>query len=299
MARRLPYQTGEHLPQVLRVVAGVDVQKNSLYYVIRGFGGRSTSWLMQYGQIFGPTAEDEVWEELADLLLTPVDGLPIERMLVDSGFRPDKPEAGDIHKVYEFTRRYPRLAVPCKGQATASVPIRFNEIEVTPRGKKAPISIRLAHIDSDFFKSLVHSRLRIPTDRPGALQLPMDATEDYAKQLVSEVRVVTRGERPTWVVLRKDNHYLDAEALAAAGGYLLNTQRIPEGVTREGGPPEHNPPTPDPSPVPLTVPAPEADQGAARAPSRGPAPAAPSLQSGNGGGGSLRERMANRARGLR
>ena len=299
MARRLPYKTGDHLPEVLRIVAGVDVQKNSLYYVVRGFGGRSTSWLMQYGQIFGPTAEDEVWEELADLLLTPVDGLPIERMLIDSGFRPDKPEAGDIHKVYEFARRYPRLAVPCKGQATQSVPIRFNEIEVTPRGKKAPISIRLAHIDSDFFKSLVHSRLRIPTDRPGALQIPMDATEDYARQLVSEVRIVTRGERPEWVVLRKDNHYLDAEALAAAGGYLLNTQRIPEGVAREGGAPGQTPPDPDPSPASAPDVGPEADQGAAGAPPRRAAPAHPPVQSGGGGGGSLRERMANRARGLR
>ena len=298
LTRALPYKTGDHMPQVMRMVAGVDVQKNSLYYVVRGFGARSTSWLMQYGQIFGSTAEDEVWEELADLLLTPIDGLPIEKMLIDSGFRPDKPEAGDIHKVYEFTRRYPRLAVPCKGQATQAVPIRFNDIEVTPRGKKHPISIHLAHLDSDFFKGLVQSRLRIPTDRPGALQIPMDATEDYARQLLSEVRIVTRGEKPKWVPLRRDNHYLDAEALAAAGGYLLNTQRLPDGVSRSASLPTD--PSPPPSaPRPASAQPAETETSAAGAPSREAVPVSAAVQSRPGGGGSLRERMAARSRALR
>ncbi|MCR6673242.1 terminase gpA endonuclease subunit [Devosia ginsengisoli] len=42
---------------VLRVVAGVDVQKRSLVYVIRGFGARGSSWLLDHGYLYGNTAE--------------------------------------------------------------------------------------------------------------------------------------------------------------------------------------------------------------------------------------------------
>jgi phage terminase large subunit GpA-like protein len=264
IARRLPYRTGEIMPEMLRLVAGVDVQKNCLYYVLRAFGGRGTSWLVNYGQIFGATSDDPVWLELTDLLLTPLGGLPIERMMIDSGYRPDKPDGGDIHKVYEFTRRFPQLVIPCKGQQTQATPIRFNEIEVTPRGRKSPISIRLAHLDTDFFKSLVHSRLRIPIDQPGAFHVPDDVTEDYARQLLSEVRTVTVGEKPRWVPIRRDNHFLDCESLAAAAAYMLNVQRIPEGVRREGTeittvsiapsdpPPDDDTPPPAPAPRPAS-----------------------------------------------
>lgn len=260
MARALPYRSGEVVPEGLRLVAGVDVQKNSLYYVIRAFGGRATSWLVQYGQIFGRTSDDEVWLELADLLFTPFDGMPIERMLVDSGYRPDKPDAGDIHKVYEFTRLYPQLVIPTKGRDTQAMPVRFSEIEVTPRGKKNPISIRLAHVDSDFFKSLVHSRLRIDIDKPGALHVPSDITEDYARQLLSEVRIVTFGEKPKWVPIRRENHFLDCESLAAVGGYLLNVQRIPDGMRRDG------PTEPPPDPTPKTPPTQPTDDEAEPSP---------------------------------
>ena len=295
LERREPYRLGELPDGVLRLVAGVDVQKNSLYYVIRGFGARGTSWLVNHGQIFGATAGDEVWLELAEMLLTPIDGLPIERMMVDSGYRPDKVDSGDLNKVYEFTRRYPRMAIPCKGAATAAVPIRFNEIEVTPRGRKSPVSLRLAHLDSDFFKSLVHSRLRIPESEPGALRLYMDADEDYARQMVSEIRVVTRGEKPKWVPIFRDNHYLDCEALAAAGGYLLGVQRIPEGVTRTGEFKEDAPA--DNGQASENTDNLTNDEDVVGAPPRIPAP--PPVKKPGGGAGDIRSRFANKSATIR
>jgi RecB family exonuclease len=64
--------------------------------------------------------------------------------------------------------------------------------------------------------------------------VPDDIDEDYAKQLVSEVRVVDGATgKPQWVQKSRANHYLDCEALAMAIGYSLNVQRIPDGVTRE------------------------------------------------------------------
>jgi phage terminase large subunit GpA-like protein len=115
-----------------------------------------------------------------------------------------------------------------------SPPYRVSKIEVTPRGKKATYSIDLVWLSTDFFKSLLVSRIRTPLDQPGSFIVPDDIDEDYAKQLVSEVRVVDGATgKPQWVQKSRANHYLDCEALAMAIGYSLNVQRIPDGVLRE------------------------------------------------------------------
>jgi phage terminase large subunit GpA-like protein len=116
-----------------------------------------------------------------------------------------------------------------------SPPYRVSKIEVTPRGKRATYSIDLVWLSTDFFKSLLVSRIRTPLDQPGSFIVPDDIDEDYAKQLVSEVRVVDGATgKPQWVQKSRANHYLDCEALAMAIGYSLNVQRIPDGVVREG-----------------------------------------------------------------
>ena len=110
-------------------------------------------------------------------MLSPIAGLQIERVFVDSGFRPNKPDAGDEHKVYEFTRRYPWLVSPTKGRSTMSPPYRVSKIEVTAKGKKASYSIDLVWLSTDFFKSLLVSRIRTPLDQPGSFivgDVPVD-----------------------------------------------------------------------------------------------------------------------------
>ena len=231
MDRRLPYKAG-HIPAGgLRLVMGVDVQRFSLIYLIRAFGSRGTSWLIDAGQLYGPTDDDEVWSALADLMLQPISGLQIERVFIDSGFRPDKPEQGNEHKVYEFCRRYSWLCFPTKGRDVQTPPYRTTKIEVKPDGKRALYSIELVTLSTDFFKSLVISRLRTPMDIPGAFYVHEEVTEDYAKQITSEARIVIQG-KPRWVKKSSANHFLDCEALCAAIGYSMNVQRIPEGVER-------------------------------------------------------------------
>lgn len=236
-AHRLPYQRGEAPLGVLRVVAGVDVQKRSLVYVIRGFGSRGSSWLLDYGYLLGSTAEPEVWHDLTLKMTSPIGGLIIEKVFIDSGFRPDKVEMGDEHKVYEWAHRNSFIAMPTKGRDTlGGKPFTVAKIEVRPNGKLAPYSIDLVHINTDFFKGLVHSRLKTPLDEPGAFFLfsqEEDAYEDYGRQLVSEVRVLGERFKPEWIKRQRDNHFLDAEALAAAAAYMLNVQAIPSGIERK------------------------------------------------------------------
>ena len=234
MQRRLPYRRGDVPDGVVRVVMGVDVQKLSLFYVIRGFGARGTSWLLDYGQLYGHTDDDQVWTDLADLMMSPIGGLHVEKVFIDSGFRPNKPDAGDEHKVYEFARRYSWLVTPTKGKDVQNPPYRVSKIEVKPSGKKLVYSINLAWLSTDFFKSLLVSRIRTPSEFAGGFFVPDDIDEDYCRQIVSEVRIVNRATgKPEWVRRGRANHLLDCEALCAAAAYTLNVQRIPE-IDRPG-----------------------------------------------------------------
>jgi phage terminase large subunit GpA-like protein len=218
---------------VLRVVAGVDVQGRSLVYVIRGFGARGTSWLLDHGYLYGDTSAPQVWDDLTVLMTNPMSEMLIERVFIDSGYRPGKTDAGDEHRVYEWAHRHAYLAFPTKGRDTlGGRPYTVSKIEVRPDGSRLPWSINLVHINSDFFKSMVHSRLKARLDQPGAFFVHNEIDEDYARQLVSETRVLNDRLKPEWVKRQRDNHFLDAESLAAAAAYSLNVQAIPEGIER-------------------------------------------------------------------
>ena len=233
MERRLPYKRGEAPNGVLRIVMGVDVQRFSLVYSVHGFGARGTSWLLDWGQLYGPTDDDEVWAALSDLMMQPVAGMVIEKVFIDSGFRPNKPDAGDEHKVYEFSRRWSWMVSPTKGRDTMPTPFRISKIEVKPNGKKAIYSINLVLLSTDFFKSLLISRVRTPIEQPGAFFVPQDIDEDFCRQVVSEARVVDRETgKPQWVRRNRLNHFMDTTAMAMAAAYTLNVQRIPEGAVR-------------------------------------------------------------------
>jgi phage terminase large subunit GpA-like protein len=229
MRLRHPYKLGDLPAGLVHLTAGVDVQKNRLIYSIRGWGARATSWLVQRGELYGETHQEEVWEDLADLLQTPIHGALIRLALVDSGFRPGKAFAVPVNRVYEFCRRHSRIARPSKGRATQSMPVKRSKIEVTPKGAPRKYSLELMLIDTDWAKSFVHEHIRYPTDALGAWLLPEDIDEGYCAQIVSESRIKRPSGRAQWIARSRENHFLDCEALNAAAGHLLNVQRIKEG----------------------------------------------------------------------
>jgi len=285
-SRASPYQAGDVPAEALRLVMAVDVQTFSLYWTIRAFGARGTSWNIQHGQLFGPTSEDQIWEDLADLMLQPVGGLPIEKVAVDSGFRPGKKEQVPEHKVYEFARRWPWLVVPTKGRDVQAQPYQPSRIEVKANGKKAGYSIQLVWLSTDFFKSLFLSRLATPVGVAGAFYPHSEVDEDYCKQVVSEVRIIENG-KPKWVETSRQNHFFDCEAMAEAMGYSLNVQRIPEGIRRQSA----NPPA---EAAEIPAPDPEAkDSGEEVEP---PAPSGPPSR--GAGGPDLRAKFARMGRGI-
>lgn len=225
--RRLGYKSGTVDPAVRYLTVGIDVQKDRLIYVVRGWGAFATSWLVKHGEILGNTAETDVWARTDDFLQTPIDDHLIKLCYVDSGFRPGKREGVPINRVYEFCRRHRRFVFPTKGSSHVMLrPLVRANIEVTQQGGAAKYGLELMRLDSDHWKSWVHERLRWPQDQPGAWYLHNDVNEAYCRQLVSEVRVLGVNGKPQWIVRSRENHYLDAEAMAAAAGYQLNVQHL-------------------------------------------------------------------------
>lgn len=213
------YESGT-LPAGVQVLTlGVDVQGNRLVYAVRGWGVNSESWLIEAGELWGETAHAPVWADLGALLERTWDGMAIRRAFIDSGFNPSGPRTDNV--VYAFCRQYRGRAYPAKGHATLDKPLKAAMIDVTHRGRTVKGGLQLWHLDSDYFKSWVHNRIEWPAGESGAFHLPMDATDDYCQQLVAEQRLVKASGRVTWIRTRKDNHFLDAEALNAAAAQSL------------------------------------------------------------------------------
>jgi phage terminase large subunit GpA-like protein len=258
---RLGYAAGTVPDEVRYLTVGIDVQKMRLIYVVRGWGFRGTSWLVKHGELHGSTAEPEIWSDLDTFLTTPIGGRFIKLAFVDSGFRPGKKDGVPVNRVYEFCRRHRRFVFPTKGSShTMLRPLVRAQIEVTQQGKAAKYGLELIRLDTDHWKSFVHEKLVWPHDQPGAWHLHNDVDEAYCRQLVAEVRVLSDNNKPQWIVRSRENHYLDAEAMAAAAGYMLNVQHL------RGGTGGRSPPRPT---------AEQAEPETAAAP---PTPAAPAPQ---------------------
>jgi phage terminase large subunit GpA-like protein len=270
-----PYKLGE-VPEGARLLTSfVDVQKDRLVYVVRGWGPALESWLVDAGELHGPTELDPVWLELADVLERTYGGNRIRRMGIDSGYRPgDKWRIPD-NQVYRFARRYRGLALPTKGRDRMTKPLAPSLIDVTLGGKTYRKGLTLWHLDTDYFKSWVHARLAWPTDQPGRFWLPADITEDYCQQVTAEARTVKPSGHAVWVRIRRENHFLDCEAGAAAMAISLGANRR---MNRSGSapPPPAAPPTPGEAPpagaAPQSPPPPPPAAQAQRPPQRLAAP---------------------------
>lgn len=234
LRQRADYEQGSVPDGVIALTAGVDVQKNRLVYVVRGWGREMFSALVEHGELFGETDQPEVWLRLGNLLAARWgDDMAIRVMMVDSGFRADA--------VYQFARRFPQVRAT-KGHDALSTPIKASKVDVTARGQVIKAGLQLWHVDASHFKAWIHARIEWPLTEPGAWLLPEDVSDEYCRQVVAESRITLPNGRRIWKQHAPDNHYLDAEVLATAGAYLLQIHRM-----------KADAPQPEPAPEPPRV----------------------------------------------
>lgn len=224
------YKFGQVPAAVRALTCGVDVQKMRLVYAVRGWSYSMESWLIESGEIHGETDQLQVWMDLGQLLerrwgeSKDKPGLALIRMGIDSGYRPGDKWRRPENLIYQFCDRH-RRSVPTKGHDRQNKPLQPALIDVTLRGQVYKRGLQLWHIDSDYFKSWVHDRLKWPEDQPGRFWVPSDVSEDYCLQLTSETRVPKPSGIATWIKIRSENHLLDCEAINVAMAQSLGFHR--------------------------------------------------------------------------
>lgn len=217
MQLRADYVMGDVPEGVLGLTAGVDVQKDRLIYVVRGWAYSSGAYLIDFGELWGDTEQPDVWARLADVLGAPYGGKQIRRTLIDSGYRPTP--------VYAFCRQWP-LTLPSKGHDTQGKPVNIVPIDITLSGKVIKRGAQLCHVDVGFFKSMIHGRIDWPAGQPGAWHLPSDTPDEYARQIVAESRIPLPSGGMIWKRHDPENHALDCEVYAAAAARSLGWDRL-------------------------------------------------------------------------
>jgi phage terminase large subunit GpA-like protein len=208
------------------LTAGIDVQKDHFYYVIRGWGYEEQSWLVRCGSL-------EYWDDLVNVLFkteyrkfSGEETLPVYMTCVDSGFRTDE--------VYHFCRKWHDRAKAIKGQEelTDGRFYRASKIDINSRtGSMIKHGLVLWNLNVTQYKDKI-SRLVASKD-PTKWHLFKNPSDEYLAQFTAEHKVLIRNRntgkaKEVWQKKRSSiaNHYLDAEVYAIAAADIIRALNL-------------------------------------------------------------------------
>lgn len=220
------YDEGAVLDDILVLTAGVDVQKDHFYYVIRGWGYYEESWLVRAGRC-------EYWDDIIDILfkteykrVSSDETMQVYMSCVDSGFKTDE--------VYRFCRHWADKTKAVKGQEEISGGrfYRATKIDINSRtGSVIPGGLVLWNINTNQYKDKLN---RLITSRdPVKWHIFKNHTEEYLNQMASEHKVLIRNKttgraKELWQKKKEAiaNHYLDAEVYALAAADIIRALNL-------------------------------------------------------------------------
>jgi phage terminase large subunit GpA-like protein len=222
------YKQGAAPAGGLRMTAGVDVQEDHFWFVVRVWGEGERSWLVRQGTC-------ATWKELERVLFTAyrVGGasMKVECAFIDSGYNDDA--------VYKFARRHRPIVNASKGYGGARLqPFKWAH----PRP-----GVRRGDFNADFWKDRLASFIQTDDDEPRAWCLPRDLPPDYFQHMTSESRVFTRrfGRLfSTWEPMssRAPNHLWDCEVLNCVAADSIGVRYLEgEELAAKAAPPAPGP----------------------------------------------------------
>jgi len=220
------------------LTCGIDVQKFGFWFVVRAWAEDLTSWLVQYGFISDFTAVEDLIFHTAYPVQDIDKTMNIWRVAMDTGGgATDDADWTRTEEIYEWIRAVnakfrtgpgPDRVYGTKGSsrpiAGGTQRIKVSVMEKFPHSNRPiPGSLELRLLDSAQFKALIHWRMERGLDEASGgsdasqrFLLHAETGTDYALQLLSEELVRDRRGKRYWKRIRKENHLLDAEILAAA-----------------------------------------------------------------------------------
>ena len=122
-------------------------------------------------------------------------------------------------EIYQWIRRQPPGRVyGTKGATHRQINrVRVSQIDKLPRSNKPiPGGLELRLLDTDQLKGLIHWRLERKEEETQRFYLHAETGIDYARQLLAEELCRDRRGKTYWKKIRRDNHLLDCEVIAAA-----------------------------------------------------------------------------------
>ena len=204
------------------LTCGVDVQKAGFWFVVRAWKKDLSSHLVQYGFL-------STWMDVETLLFQTryqVEGkgagdkMGIWRTGIDSGGgKSSDDDWSKTGEVYAWIRTMGRdKAFAIKGASRPQIKkVKPSTIDKMSRGNRViKGGLVLYFLDVNQLKELFHWRLSRELDQPQAITLNADTGLDYARQITAEVIETDRNGKKSWVQIRRDNHLLDCENIAAA-----------------------------------------------------------------------------------
>jgi phage terminase large subunit GpA-like protein len=220
------YAQGVVPDDVIVLTAGVDVQKDHFYYVIRGWGYYEESWLIRADRV-------EYWEDIVDALfkteykrLSGSETLPVYMSCIDSGYRTDE--------VYRFCRQWSDRTKAVKGQEeiTGGRFYRASKIDINSRtGSIIRSGLVLWNVNVTQYKDKIN-RL-VASHDPRKWHIFKDPREEYLNQFSSEHKILIRNRntgkaKEVWQKKKEAvaNHYLDAEVYAVAAADIIRALNI-------------------------------------------------------------------------
>lgn len=195
------------------LTAGIDVQKNSVYWAIRAWGPYITSQNIAHGQAL--SLEDAALR--INITFRREDGREMLVALcgVDSGDQTDM--------VYEFCSMNADWTIPVKGASLQYGSFRISKIDKEgSRANGRPLLL----VNGDAYKDMIATRMRRDNGpNTGSWMVHAGCDHEYAEQVTAEhkINVTKAGKRiQVWApkTSHADNHYLDCEVYAACAADL-------------------------------------------------------------------------------
>ena len=231
--RREQYPIGQVPERACVLVMGIDCQQDYLAYEVVAYGPGLESWSIDWGNIPGDTAADEVWQELTKkiaLTYPTADGfkMGIRMCAVDTGYR--------TQDVYRWVKSQPPTRVlAIKGRDNQAVIVgQPSSAEIGQKGRKIKTGLKVWPIGVSVAKSELYGWLRRKArvdadDLPhGWLHFP-EYDEEFFKQLTAETltqKTVRGYPRYIWEKTRDRNEALDTRVYARACAQMLGCDRF-------------------------------------------------------------------------
>jgi phage terminase large subunit GpA-like protein len=241
------------------ITIGIDIGKWLSHWVAVAWRPGGSPHVVEYGRLEVPSREMSEEAAILSSLRTFRDGVCIpgwtpvggganispRLVLVDSGAWEPTIVAFCVESGPGF--------LPSKGFGVQQLQRRNIYREPAYEPVMQPAGYYLIEINADWWKSYVHNRLQTPPGQPGALSLFHATPTDhltFAKHLTAERRVeefvAGKGLVTRWEAVNRNNHYLDALALACVAGHGIGQRLVAVGAQaapapqQEASAPQHS-----------------------------------------------------------